>query len=263
MAGLDSFMPELWESAILEEFKGICVADVITVAPSRVDGSKAIWNRASLATGIQDYEGVVNYEGIATTPTELLFDVKKYFAYKMEDVEAVQLAGDVMGPIARDMAYDLKRVIDVAVLEEAVAEGAKQDALTVADAEDIYNAIVDLGTALDEKDVPENGRYVLARPEIVNILAKDKRVIDNAQVLSNGIVQGMQINGMQVVKSTAVPAGQVVCLHNSAIGYGKQLEKLEALRLEGSFSDAVRGLLVFGVKALRPEAIVVLPYTLG
>lgn len=263
MAGLDSFKPDLWESAILEEFKGICVADVITVAPSRVDGVKAIWNRASLATGIQDYEGSVVYEGINTTPTELLFNVKKYFAYKMEDVEAVQLAGDVMGPIARDMAYDLKRVIDAAVIGEAINEGAKQKALSVADAEDIYNAIVDLGTALDEKDVPENGRYVLARPEVVNILAKDKRVIDNAQVLSNGIVQGMQVNGMQVVKSTAVPAGQIVCLHNSAVGYGKQLEKLEALRLESSFTDAVRGLLVFGVKALRPEAIVVQPYTLA
>ena len=265
-ANLASFKADLWESAILEEFKGICVADVITIAPSRVDGVKAIWNRASLVNEsgkIQDYTGSVVYDDVQTTPTELLFDTKKYFAYKIDDVEEVQLVGDVMGPIARQMAYDLKRLIDGSVIAEAVAEGEEViKALDAKVAANVYDAIVDLGTALDEKDVPEEGRFVLARPELVNILAKDVRVIDNAQVLSNGIVQGMQINGMQVVKSTAVPAGQIVCLHNTAVGYGKQLEKLEALRLEGSFSDAVRGLLVYGVKALRPEAIVTAKYTL-
>lgn len=266
-ANLASFKADLWESAILEEFKGICVADVITIAPSRVDGVKAIWNRASLvneAGKIQDYTGSVVYDDVQTTPTELLFDIKKYFAYKIDDVEEVQLVGDVMGPIARQMAYDLKRMIDGSVLAEAIKEGtaALEEAVDASVAANVYDAIVDLGTALDEKDVPEEGRFVLARPEVINILAKDVRVIDNAQVLSNGIVQGMQINGMQVVKSTAVPAGQIVCLHNTAVGYGKQLEKLEALRLEGSFSDAVRGLLVYGVKALRPEAIVTAEYTL-
>ena len=71
---LDSFKADLWESAILEEYKGICVADAVTVAPSRVDGVKAIFNRVSVLNGVQDYEGTVEYEGINTAATELLFD---------------------------------------------------------------------------------------------------------------------------------------------------------------------------------------------
>ena len=261
---LQSFKADLWESAILEAYKGICVADAITVAPSRVDGVKAIWNRVSIANGVQDYEGNVVYEGIDTAATELLFDQKKYFAYKMEDVEKVQLVGDVMMPIARDMAYDLKRIVDGAVLAEAAtAAQTKVDAVKIADAADAYDNLVDLGTALDELDIPENERVIICRPEYVNILAKDARVIDNANVLPNGIVQGMEVNGMQVIKTTACPKGQVIAMHKSAVGYGKQLEKLEALRLESSFSDAVRGLMVFGVKALRPEAIVAMNYTIG
>lgn len=260
---VESFKADLWEASIIEEFKGICIADVITVAPSRVDGVKAIFNRASLTNGLQDYAGEVEYEGINTTATELLFDQKKYFAYAMDDVDEVQLVGDVMGPIARQIAYEVKRSIDVAVLAEALKGGAKLDAVELDTPEAVYDAIVDLGTKLDEKDVPEEGRYVIAHPEIVNLLAKDKRVIDNTNVLPNGVVQGMQVNGMQVIKTTAATKGQVIALHNSAVGYGKQLEKLEALRLESSFSDAVRGLCVYGVKTLRPEAIVSLPYTIA
>ena len=261
---VESFKKNLWESAILESFKGICVADAVTVAPSRVDGVKAIFNTVSLATGVQDYVGSVSYEGIDTVAKEIVFNKKKYFAYKLEDVDAIQLAGDVMMPLANDMAYDLKRIVDGAVFAEAV-ESAKNkfESETIDAVEKSYDNIVDLGTALDEEDVPENDRFVICRPEYANILAKDKRVIDNANVLPNGIVQGMDVNGMQVVKTTACPKGKVIVMHKSAIGYGKQLEKLEALRLESSFSDAVRGLLVFGVEALRPEAIATMDYTIA
>jgi hypothetical protein len=263
---VQSFKADLWEASIIEEFKGICIADVITMAPSRVDGVKAIWNRASLTDGLQNYEGNVEYEGINTTATELLFDQKKYFAYAMDDVDEVQLVGDVMGPIARQIAYEVKRSIDHAVLAEALKGaqegGNNKQSIALDSPEAVYDAIVDLGTALDEKDVPEEGRFVIAHPEIVNLLAKDPRVIDHTNVLANGVVQGMEVNGMQVIKTTAATKGQIICLHNSAVGYGKQLEKLEALRLESSFSDAVRGLVVYGVKTLRPEAVVSLPYTL-
>lgn len=239
---VESFKKNLWESAILESFKGICVADAVTVAPSRVDGVKAIFNTVSLATGVQNYVGSVTYEGIDTVAKELVFDNKKYFAYKLEDVDAIQLAGDVMMSLANDMAYDLKRIIDGAVFNEAATAATnKFESESIAKASDAYDNIVDLGTALDEKDVPENDRFVICRPEYANILSKDTRVIDNANVLPNGIMQGMDVNGMQVVKTTACPAGKVIVMHKSAIGYGKQLEKLEALRLESSFSDAVRG----------------------
>lgn len=260
---VQSFKQDLWMSAILEAYKGICVADAITIAPSRIDGVKAIFNRVSIANGVQDYAGNVVYEGIDTVATELLFDQQKYFAYKMEDVDRIQLAGDVMMPIARDMAYALKRTVDVAVLNEAANEAQNKVEGTLENDEDAYNNLVDMGTQLDELDIPENDRVIICRPEYINILAKDRRVIDNANVLPNGIVQGMEVNGMQVIKTTACPEGKVIVMHKSAIGYGKQLDKLEALRLEGSFSDAVRGLMVFGVKALRPEAVVVMNYTLN
>lgn len=261
-----SFIPALWESKIIEEYQGITVADLITTRPSRVEGNKVVFNRASVVAGLQDYEGTVSYEDINTAPVELLLDQKKYFAVKLDDVDAVQVAGELMSPVVRNLSYELKVNGDKFVFGKAIA-GAKDEnkivAVTVTTPEMAYDLIVDLGTKMDEQNVPTLGRYVIASPAFVNMLAKDTRVIDNAQVLANGIVQGMEVNGMQVIKSNLVENGKVLCLHPDAIGYAIQLDKLEALRLEGSFSDAVRGLQVYGGTVLRPEAIAVADYTIA
>lgn len=46
-------------------------------------------------------------------------------------------------------------------------------------------------------------------------------------------------------------------------GAAKQLSKMEAMRLQNSFSDGVRGLCRYGAKVLIPEAIAVLNYEIG
>ena len=266
-----SFKKELWESAILESFKGVSVAEVITKKPSSVEGKSATFNTVSLTTGLQDYSGTVNWEDINTTAIELAYDKKKYFAFKVDDVDKVQLAGDIMMPLVREQAYEIKNAIDKAVFAEAVA-GAKSsnvigeassDEKAISTPEDAYNFIVDLGTKLDENNVSMEGRYVIAKPEFVNMLAKDKRVIDNAQVLANGVVEGMTINGMQIVKTANCPDKQVIALSNKAIGYGKQIDETEAMRLQNSFADGIRGLVQFGVKTLQGEGIAVLHYAIA
>lgn len=264
---ISTFKPEIWESALLESFKGITIADLITKKPTKIEGTKAIFNAASLATGLQDYTGTVNYEEVITNAIELVYDKTKYFAFAVDDVDKAQAVADVMLPITNEQAYKIKEEIDSAVFAEAVL-GAKtsnvigspttKEAITTCD--EAYDYIVDLGTKLDNNNVPAVGRYVIAKPEFVNLLAKDKRVIDNAVVLANGIVQGMNIDGIQVVKTNLCPANQVIALSNIAVGYGKQIDEVEALRLQTSFSDAVRGLVSYGVKTLQGEGIAVLNY---
>ena len=263
---IETYKKQLWEQAIIEEYANVSIADVITAQPSEVNGVCAIYNRSNLTNGLQDYSGAdINFEEINTVETKLFFDVAKYFAYQMKDLDRVQAVngGELMLKTARDMAQAIKDCVDAAVFAEAVEAAAHElqdDALAV---EDVYNNIVALGTALDEANVPVAGRYIIARPEFVNMLALDPRVVDNAEVLPNGIVQGMQVNGMQVIKSNLVPEGKVIALNNEAVGYGKQIDELEAIRIEKNFADAIKGLVNFGVKALRPEAIAVLTYKIA
>jgi hypothetical protein len=263
---IDTYKKQLWEQAIIEEYANISIADMITEQPSDMNGTCAIYNRSNITNGLQDYDGGdINFEEINTVETKIFFNVAKYFAFQMKDLDKVQAVngGALMLKTARDMAQAVKDCIDVAVFAEAVAGAGHNIENAALAVEDVYNEIVALGTALDEANVPAAGRFVIARPEFVNMLALDVRVVDNAQVLPNGIVQGMQVNGMQVIKSNLVPEGKVIALNSEAIGYGKQLDELEAIRLERNFADAIKGLVNFGVKTLRPEAIAVLSYTIA
>ena len=263
-----TFKRELWESAIIEEFKGVSVADLITKKPSSVEGSKAIFNTATLTNGLQDYTGTVDWEAVNTSSIELVYDQKKYYAFSVSDVDKVQLAGDIMLPICNQQAEKIKATIDSAVFSEAVKGakatnviGSKTTKKEIATCDEAYDYIVDLGTKLDNNNVPTTGRYVIAQPEFINLLAKDKRIIDNAQVLANGVVVGMEVNGMQVIKSVNVPANTVIALSNVAVGYGKQLDETEAMRLQSDFADGIRGLVSYGVKTLQGEGIAVLNYS--
>lgn len=267
---VNTFKKELWEEAIIESFKGVSVAELITRKPSSVEGSKAHFNTASLTTGLQDYAGTVTFEGANTTGIDLIYDKKKYFAFSVDDCDKAQLAGDIMLPLAKEQAYAIKKDIDSAVLTEAAtgvksanSVGSTSSKKNIATSSEAYDYIVDLGTKLDNNDVPTEGRYVVALPEFINLLAKDKRVIDNATVLPNGIVQGMNVNGMQVIKSNNVPANKVIALSDKAVGYGKQIDETEAMRLQGAFADGVRGLVQYGVKTLQGEGIAVLHYTIS
>ena len=261
-----TYKKELWEQAIIEEYANISIADMITAQPSDMNGTCAIFNRSNLTNGLQDYTGAdIDFEEINTVETKLFFDQAKYFAYQMKDLDRVQAVngGALMLKTARDMAQAIKDCIDTAVLAEAVSGAKHKVTDSAVAAENVYNDIVALGTKLDEANVPVAGRYIIARPELVNMLALDKRVVDNAVVLPNGVVQGMQINGMQVIKSNLVPAGKAIAMNAEAVGYGKQLDELEAIRVEKNFADAIKGLVNFGVKTLRPEAIAVLEYTIA
>lgn len=103
--------------------------------------------------------------------------------------------------------------------------------------------------------------------DVLGLLSKDDRFTSNPNVLENGVVEGQKINGMQVVVSEEIPnvTGKlkIMALHKSAVGFAKQIEKTEAIRLESSFSDGVRGLFVYGAEVLRPEAMAVLTATVS
>lgn len=259
---ITSFIPSIWEQALLTEFRGVSVAEMITTAPTEVAGGKAIFNKVSGGT-IKDYTGTVSYDDVTTTPIELIYDIKKYFAIQLDDVDKVQAKGEVLSVVAHEKALDLKEVVDGDVFAKAVAKCTTANKIgSLASKVDlntkkVYDLIVDLGVKLSKKKVPTANRFVLASAEYVQELAKDTRFGYNYTILENGIVQGATVNGMTVIQTEDVPANTIIVLHKSAIGMGKELDQVEALRREGSFADSIRGLMVYGLEALREDAIAV------
>ena len=259
---VDTFKRELWEEAILQEFRSSSLAHLVCTSPTSVDGKRAYFNSLG-EVEVKDYTGSVEFDELETTEIHVDFDQEKYFAIKLDDVDKVQMVANLMLPAANKGAYGMKKKLDEVIINDFIANAkTKKKSVAIATPEEAYNMIVDLGTALDEQDVPEVGRYVMASPEFVNLLAKDKRVVDNTTVLANGVVSGMEINGMQVVKTNRVPKGKVVATFSGAMCLGVQIDKMEALRLENSFSDAIKSLFVYGKKLLRPEAVAIGEYTI-
>lgn len=263
---VDNFKPTLWEGALLHNFHSVSIADVMCTKPSNVNGKTVTFNRVA-AGSLKDYSGTVDWAEIETTPVEMTFDKKKYFAFALDDVDKVQLKADVMTATTQEHSAVLAEQYDkdffVALTTgtklKIGAAGSKKK-VTPANA---YDYIVDLGTMLSEKKVPKTDRYVTVNAAYLGLLSKDKRFTANPNVLANGVVEGQKINGMQVMCSEELPANQIVAHHKSAIGSAKQLDEIEAMRLQSKFADGIRGLCMYGQKLLRDDASAVLHYEIG
>lgn len=260
-----NFKATLWEGALLANFHSVSVTDAVSTKPTKIQGNKVIFNRVGAGT-IKDYEGTIAWDEINTTPIEMTFDKKKYFAFSLDDCDKVQLVADVMGATTAEHAAVLAETYDkdfYTVLAAGVkstnkigTSSSKKDISSV----NVYDYIVDLGTILSKNKVPKADRYVTVDAEILGLLSKDRRFTPNPNVLANGVVEGQTINGMKVVCSEEKPVNQIVAHWKGAIGAAKQLDEMEAMRLQTSFADGVRGLCMYGSKVLRDEAIAVLFY---
>ena len=246
-----NFIPQVWEARLMAKFHERSVGQLITTAPTKIEGNKIIFNKVS-DIALKDYEGSVSFDDLTTSKVELPMDVKKYWAFKVDDVDAVQSAGALIDPHVAEAGYGLQEATDKLILDEAL-----KTSHTV-EGEKAYDIIVKANTQLNKHKVPKADRYVVVNAEALEELHLDPRFVANYTVLENGIIEGAKINGVQLVFSEELNEGNfaIVALHKSAIGFGKQLEETEAMRLQNAFADGVRGLQVCGVKTLREEAVV-------
>ena len=263
-----NFKAVLWEARLLANFHSVSIADAITTKPTRVDGTKIVFNKVGVGA-VKDYAGVIAWDEVATTPVELLMDQNSYFAFSLDDIDKAQLVADVIDSTTKEHSDLLAEKIDTYVLGKAVTGvlaankiGLVGTPQTIVKVTEAYDYIVDLGTKLGKKKVPNSDRFVVVNNDYLNLLQKDDRFTKNPDVLANGIVNNAKINGMTIVISEEVGDGKVVALHKSAVGYGKQIDQIEALRLESAFADGVRGLCVYDAEVLRSEAVAVLYYTI-
>ena len=250
---VNSFIPQIWEARLMAKFHERAIVDLITTAPTRVEGNKVIFNGVS-NVDVKDYDGSVDFQQLTTSAVELSLDHKQYFAFKVDDVDAVQAAGDLIDPHVAEAGYGLQEATDKFVLDEAL----KTSNIVEKGSDKAYDLIVKCNTALNKNKVPKAERFAVINSEVLEELQLDARFTKEYKILENGIIEGANINGTQLVFSEELNEGgyAIVVLHKSAVGYAKQLEETEAMRLQNSFADGIRGLQVDGVKTLREEAIV-------
>lgn len=273
-----TFIPEVWSAKLLSSLKTAHVFGAPDVVNTDYEGEinevgdTVTINSVSRPT-ISPYVAgttTITPEQLTTAQRSLVVDQAKYFAFEVDDVDKRQAKGDVMAEALTEASYGLRDVADVyleLLMRSAVAAGNQLGAVSVATTspEDAYDDIlIPLRIKLDESDVPSEGRYVIIPPWLHGRLLRDNRFISAAQAGSSSVTAASGVVGqaagftVKVSNNSVLVSGDdwsVLAGHRMATSYAEQINKTEAYRPENSFSDAIKGLHLYGAKVVRPTAL--------
>lgn len=212
-------------------------------------------------------------EELTTTDQELVVDQSNYFNMAIDDIDKVQAAGDLMDIAMQEAAYGLANEAEkyIAGLLKTGTAGKKLETIIGNDStpvqvtkDNAYEILVNLKTALDRANVPKVGRWVVMPPEYEGFMLLDPRFAYNTgkaeSRLENGAVA--RAGGFDIYISNNAPnedgaKNKIIASYRGAATYAEQILNTEAFRPEKRFSDAVKGLHVFGAKVIRPETVAV------
>lgn len=269
-----AFIPEIWDAAVWRTLEDNLVAKKICYMKptSQVKGfGDTVYFNGLADPAVNAYTGTVTYETLQDSTVALHIDTQKYYAFKVSDIESAMANVDLKGSQAERAAYMLKDSCDADILSVYgdAAAGTVTDATT--DSASILSDIALAGRYLDEVNVTDGQRWIILPPWCKEklVLAGVKFQINNG-TNGKGGMSWCEYLGFDVYISnnlTSVNPGTATVQtfgmagsYNS-IAYAEKLMKSETIRLEGSFNDGIRGLLVYGKKVVKPGELVKLDLT--
>lgn len=283
------FIPVIWSSKLIEKFYSATV--LAAIANTDYEGEiknqgDTVNIRTKPTITIRDYQ--VNQDLVVDRPssnmTSLTIDFAKYFNEALDDIMEVQSDLNLLSMWADDASEQLKISIDTAVLaliDAGIAAANKgltagrvsaninlgaAAAPVVSTPANILNSIVDMGTVLDEQNIPETGRWLIIPPWVAGMIKKSD--LRNASISGDGVSfmrngrLGM-IDRFTLYASNLLPtategsatAFRVFAGHPHGATFASQISKMESMRSERSFSTLMRGLQVYGFKVLDGIAL--------
>ena len=210
----------------------------------------------------------ITYSELNPTSTDLVIDQKKFFAFKINDVAAVQANTDIMEAHLKNARKAIEEVQDAYLLsqhanvDENNIVGSEESPIEL-NKSTIYSNFVQLALCLKNSDAVTTGvrPWVVINPTIESYLLQSTEFIGAHNVADETLREGAigRIAGMDVLVSTNLTAVDdlyyVLAGTNDAITFASQLSKIESLRDKDSFSDLVRGLYLYGAKTVQPKAL--------
>ena len=127
----------------------------------------------------------------------------------------------------------------------------------------VLDLIVDMGTVLDEANVPEQGRYLIVPARMAGLIKKSELkdaslTGDSASPIRNGrlgMIDRFTIYVSHNLKVTTSTKYHLVAGHKMGFTFASQMTEMETIRSEATFGDLIRGLQVYGYKVVKPEAL--------
>lgn len=268
-----TFIPEIWSAMMLESLKKELVYAGPGVANRDYEGEIAnmgdtVRIRSISRPTVASYtkgSTTITPEQLTDAQRSLVIDQAKFFAFEVDDIDAAQSPGGELEGGLMEAVYALRDTADqyVASLYTGAQSANQIGTVSVTTAALAYTQLRRLKVKLDEANVPQQGRFVVVPAWYHGLLLEEDKFVrvdasGTDQALRNGIV-GRAL-GFDVLMSNNAPlvTGDdyaVIAGYPKAISFAEQINKVEAYRPEDSFSDALKGLHVYGAKLVRPDGI--------
>ena len=298
------FVPEIFSKKIQNFFRKSSVIEAIT----NTDYAGEISAFGDTVNIIKEPTiTVAAYTRAASTATQfltdqeltLVIDKANSFKFIVDDIEERLSHVNFASVGASSAAYTLKDTMDSEVLTTMFAgvstsspdhrlggdgNGSVSTSFGTNDPLDMGNGsselsplkiMASMARLLDDSQVPEEGRWFVAKPEFYEELADTDSKLMSSDFnqgdggVRNGLVASGQIRGFSLYKSSNVPAvtgtnstGQCLGGHMSSTATAQSILNIETLRDTNSFGDIVRGLHVYGRQVLRDDAIIKAVYAI-
>ena len=274
---IDNFIPTLWAVELLENLNDKHVySDLLNRdyegQINNVGDTVKINSIGRITIATYTKNSTINApETLDDSNLMLAITESDYFNFEIDNIDKKQQQPKLMGDAMKEAGWGLSDVTDAFVaslLEAGVATAAPDNTLAAATVgtgatnADAYELLVDLGVKLDESNCPEDGRWVVIPPWYHGMLLKDPRFVSfgtdkNRELLKNGQIG--EAAGFLILKSNNVPvsgsAYTVIAGHKVSASFAEQINDPKAFEPEDSFSDAMKGLHLYGAKVTRPYAL--------
>jgi len=286
------YAPDIFSKKIIKAFRQKSVADEITNNEfegeiSSMGASVKIIKEPQITVSAYARGQVAGpAQDIIDEDVSLTIDQGLQYKFQLQDIEQKQSHIDYASMCADQAGFQLKNGYDTNILAYMLAQatagtnlGVSGTPITVGYGSgeksplDVINRMARL---LDDNNVPDDGgRFFLAAPAFYEALGKeDSKAID---IMVTGDPQSLIRNrklgsrpyfGMTMFKSNNTPLTanseySVIAGHKGAVATAKQLVVVENFRSQDDFGEVFRGLMVFGRKAVRTEALFKGAFSLG
>jgi hypothetical protein len=281
-------IPVLYSGKLLKKYYNETILTMVTNTDYEGEIRKhgdTVYIRTLPTITIRDYvkgAALIN-EQPESTSVELQIDKGKYWSFVSEELDKVQTdIKDYVTRWATDGARQLEITLDTDVLAGIAPDATHQGASAGLHSEFNFGAtgtpveldktnvleyLVDMGTCLDQYNVPQQGRFVVLPPRICGLIKKsdlkDASLSgDPKSTIRSGVVG--TIDRFTIINSNLLPYVRndtaYKCLFGVKDGatFATQMTASKVQDNPNGFGMLHRALNVYGYKVVKPEALGVL-----
>ncbi len=207
-------------------------------------------------------------ESAGDTSQTLKLDQFKYFNFEVEDIDRAQSQNGLMEALTDEASKGLALEGDKYVAEivkqaaDAGEISVSASVITLTNSNAMASVEEGFATLYEHNCSVHDAFYLEVAPRVFTTYRQQLTELstNNPEILKKGAV-GKINNAFVCIENCLAEAEGAyynILRTEKAVAFAEQIESVEAYRPEDAFTDAVKGLYVFGAKIVRPEEIYVM-----